>query len=86
MKGLHEEKEHLNLKRQEAANKVVSVAQELEVERQQNEVRANRNELDRLRKELKLKDQKNEKLRAAVDKFNERMTDYEVGKANVSED
>lgn len=50
------------------------------------ELKAKVKELDRVRKELADKDKKNELLRLAIDKLNERMQQYEIQKSNVTED
>lgn len=46
----------------------------------------NRKELDRLKKELREKESKNDNLMKAIDKLNDRMIDYEKQKSNQSED
>jgi len=50
------------------------------------ELKAKVKELDRVRKELADKDKKNELLRLAIDKLNERMQQYEIQKSNITED
>jgi hypothetical protein len=86
MKGLEEEKGYLNKKKEEFKVQIIDLEAALRHEQQQNEVKANRKELDRLRKELKEKEGKNDNLMKAIDKLNERMIEYEKQKSNMTED
>ncbi len=54
------------------------MAAKLEVELQHTELKAKIRELEKIRKELVEKDRKNEQLRQAIDKLNERMQQYEI--------
>lgn len=53
---------------------------------QHTELKAKVKEMERIRKELLEKDKKNENLRLAIDKLNERMQQYEIQKSGVTED
>lgn len=86
MKGLEEEKGYLNKKKEEYKVQVIDLESALRHEQQQNEVKANRKELERLRKDLKEKEAKNDNLMKAIDKLNDRMIEYEKQKSNATED
>ena len=56
--------------------------QELNHTRQNTELNSKKKELDRLKKELKEKDSKNEALSKAISGLNERMMSYEIYKSD----
>lgn len=53
---------------------------------QHTELKSKVKEMERIRKELLEKDKKNENLRLAIDKLNDRMQQYEIQKSGVTED
>jgi len=63
---------------EELADRAADLAAKLEVELQHTELKAKIRELEKIRKELVEKDRKNEQLRQAIDKLNERMQQYEI--------
>jgi hypothetical protein len=63
---------------EELADRAADLANKLEIELQHTELKAKIRELEKIRKELVEKDRKNEQLRVAIDKLNERMQQYEI--------
>lgn len=73
-------------KNQELDDRNSELQSKLEIELQHTELKSKVKELERIRKELLEKDKKNENLRLAIDKLNERMQQYEIQKSGVTED
>ena len=73
-------------KNQELDDRNSELQSKLEIELQHTELKSKVKELERIRKELVEKDKKNENLRLAIDKLNERMQQYEIQKSGVTED
>jgi len=84
--GLEQQLQHMRHKNQELDDRNSELQSKLEIELQHTELKSKVKELERIRKELLEKDKKNENLRLAIDKLNERMQQYEIQKSGVSED
>lgn len=84
--GLEQQLQHMRHKNQELDDRNSELQSKLEIELQHTELKSKVKELERIRKELLEKDKKNENLRLAIDKLNERMQQYEIQKSGVTED
>ena len=84
--GLEQQLQHMRHKNQELDDRNSELQSKLEIELQHTELKSKVKELERIRKELVEKDKKNENLRLAIDKLNERMQQYEIQKSGVTED
>jgi predicted RNase H-like nuclease (RuvC/YqgF family) len=71
--GLEQQLQHMRHKNQELDDRNSELQSKLEIELQHTELKSKVKELERIRKELVEKDKKNENLRLAIDKLNERM-------------
>ena len=67
-------------------DKVNDLQHDLDYERQHHELKSKVKELDKLKKDLTEKDKRNDLLKLAIDKLNEKMMQYEIQKSNVTED
>lgn len=72
-------------KNEELQDRVNDLGAQLEVERQQNELKAKIKELERVRKELLEKDRKSEKLMRTIKELGDKMQEYEIKNSGQSE-
>ena len=77
---------HLRTRNQELHDRVNDLSFQLEEERKQVELKAKVRELEKVRRELAEKDKKNQQLSEAVKALAKKMEDFEISKANTSED
>lgn len=76
----------LNVRNQDLHDRIGDLEADLALEKEQRELKAKVRELEKIKRDLADKSKLNDALKAAVDKLNERMQQYEIAKSGATED